>query len=261
MRIKIWPYKMGSSSARAIARSLGAYRVAGHSPTYRPRPNHLVINWGNSQLPVWNWRCVLNEPFAVANAAHKLRTFRCFTQGAVPSPEWTTEQTQAQAWIEEGHRVFCRTVLTGRSGCGIVVSEAPDQLVAAPLYTKGVKKKDEYRVHILKGEVIDFVQKKKRVDSVRDTSATPHVRNHTNGWVFARMGVVLPDAVRTASISAVSSLGLDFGAVDVATDREGNPYVFEVNTAPGLEGTTLQKYVQAFSSLINNPRNLGTGRD
>jgi glutathione synthase/RimK-type ligase-like ATP-grasp enzyme len=46
-------------------------------------------------------------------------------------------------------------------------------------------------------------------------------------------------------------LGLDFGAVDIGHRIIDNKvFVFEVNTAPGIEGTTLQRYVNTFNEYI-----------
>jgi D-alanine-D-alanine ligase-like ATP-grasp enzyme len=44
---------------------------------------------------------------------------------------------------------------------------------------------------------------------------------------------------------------LDFGAVDVIwNEKEDKYYVLEVNTACGLEGTTLDKYVEQFRRYV-----------
>ena len=45
---------------------------------------------------------------------------------------------------------------------------------------------------------------------------------------------------------AIKVLGLDFGAVDIIYNKQEDKwYVLEVNTAPGIYGTTLDKYVNA----------------
>ena len=43
-------------------------------------------------------------------------------------------------------------------------------------------------------------------------------------------------------------LGLDFGAVDLLLTSDLRVMVLEVNSAPGLSGSTLSKYVEAFKS-------------
>ena len=73
-----------------------------------------------------------------------------------------------------------------------------------------------------------------------------NIRNHTNGWIYARSDVAIPDMLCPIAIQAVNLLGLDFGAVDIGHRIIDNKFfVFEVNTAPGLEGTTLDKYAKA----------------
>ena len=45
---------------------------------------------------------------------------------------------------------------------------------------------------------------------------------------------------------SVNLLGLDFGAVDIGHRLQDNKFfVFEINTAPGIEGSTLDKYAKA----------------
>ena len=70
--------------------------------------------------------------------------------------------------------------------------------------------------------------------------------------MFCRDDVVRNDTMDLLAISAVDSLGLDFGAVDIIwNESEDQYYVLEVNTAPGVEGTTLQKYTEAILKCTN----------
>jgi glutathione synthase/RimK-type ligase-like ATP-grasp enzyme len=121
---------------------------------------------------------------------------------------------------------------------------------AAPLYTQYFKGRDEFRVHVVRGEVIDVQQKKARhTDEGVEVNQT--VRNLANGWVFCREGVVAPDIVVDAAKGAVRTLGLDFGAVDIKCNRQGTRCaVLEVNTAPGLEGTSLDLYKNAIRRMV-----------
>jgi glutathione synthase/RimK-type ligase-like ATP-grasp enzyme len=114
------------------------------------------------------------------------------------------------------------------------------------LYVEYIKKKEEYRVHVAFGHIID-VQRKGRNRDVPDEDVNWQVRNHGNGFIYMRGGVDIPDCCRSLALAAVESLGLDFGAVDVIwNEHEDRWYVLEVNTAPGLSGTTLEKYADAF---------------
>jgi D-alanine-D-alanine ligase-like ATP-grasp enzyme len=92
---------------------------------------------------------------------------------------------------------------------------------------------------VFRGKAIDVQQKKKR----REHEVDYRVRNYENGWVFARAGVTPPAGVVEQALAAVSALGLDFGAVDIGYNEKFNrAVVYEVNTAPGVEGTTLLNY-------------------
>ena len=124
------------------------------------------------------------------------------------------------------------------------------RVVDAPLYTKYVKKADEYRVHVFGGEVLDVQQKRKRQEVPND-EVDYQIRNLAGGWVFCRDNIDCPSSVRELAVGAVRALGLDFGAVDIGFNRHnGVGYVFEVNTAPGVEGSTLDKYYAAFAQQL-----------
>lgn len=148
--------------------------------------------------------------------------------------------------------VVCRTLLRGHSGRGIVIADDVSELVQAPLYTQYIKKQSEYRVHVFFGEVID-IQKKMRRSDTPDSEVDWRVRNHSNGFVYGRDEVRLPDGAQQLCIEAVSALGLDFGAVDIIHNAHYDEYyVLEVNTAPGLSGTTLEVYTDAFIKKLED---------
>lgn len=250
---------MSSTSASTLATSLGCKKVY-PDRNYKPKNNHLIINWGNGKWPEWstvygshNYEHWLNEPVVVELATNKQRTFEQFLRNGVPHPDWTDDTECAQSWIDNGHMVYGRKTLTGHSGNGIIIfdSETICTPQECPLYTLNTKAKHEYRIHIGdNGETtIDFVQKRKRHDFEGGTAG---IRSHSNGWIFAREEVMPPACTFNAAKKAVKALGLDFGAVDVGYNvREDKAYVYEVNTAPGLEGTTLTKYVEYFQRKAN----------
>lgn len=251
----IYPYKMGSASARALANALGAPRVR-PTDSYSPRENHLIINWGNSKWPNWLGVPVrfLNRCDRVAIASNKLRTFQSLAAHKIPAPEWTRDVDVAVEWLSD-NTVVERHRLSGHSGEGIVLRR--DKLAQAPLYVKYKKKRKEFRVHVCRArasnhlEVLD-VQEKRR-DRSYNGERNDYVRTHRTGWVYCRSQILEPTDLRPVSIAAVGALGLDFGAVDVIwNELDDKCYVLEVNTAPGLAGTTLDKYVAALKEWLDD---------
>lgn len=92
------------------------------------------------------------------------------------------------------------------------------------------------------------VQQKRKESEAEQTADQKLIRNRSNGWVFTRNDIdPLPQDALTQAVNAVAALGLDFGAVDLVIGRDDElAYVLEVNTAPGLEGTTVQDYANGF---------------
>lgn len=262
MRTRIYPYKQGSRSAKALARAInGKVLFTDDRSKFRPRASDVVVNWGASAMPmIMNGNTVancLNSPTLVARAINKLAAFKHLSDDIVPP--YTEDRDVAKQWLTEDLGVVARTSLTASGGAGILLyfpeNGEPDanEIAAAPLYTQYIKKQDEYRIHIYKrndGEewvVFDWQRKAKRRD---DVEVNYQIRNHSNGWVFIRDGVEIPEPVMDVASTAMFELDLDFGAVDVIYNRKKKrAYVLEVNTAPGLEGQTLDSYAEMITKV------------
>jgi glutathione synthase/RimK-type ligase-like ATP-grasp enzyme len=186
-------------------------------------------------------------------AGNKLRAFQAFQQAGLAIPDFTTDRQTAASWVADGTMVVCRTILNGHSGRGIVIASSPEQLVTAPLYVKYKKKRKEFRVHVFNGSVIDVAEKRKRTTNATDSLFVGHVRNLSNGWVFCRDSIIRPADMEGLAIAACRATGLDFGAVDIIwNEKENKCYLLEVNTAPGLQGTTLANYVDAIFNWVRS---------
>jgi hypothetical protein len=199
---------------------------------------------------------MLNKPQNVQVASDKIGTFRRLEQNI---PEWTTNIDVARGWI--GHprfgrklnAVVCRTLTRANSGRGIVLARTTEEVVPAPLYTRYTPKTAEYRVHISsRFGVIDAAEKRRRNGFEDNEGANQYIRSWDNGWVFCREDLQLPEDVRRVAEESIHHLGLDFGAVDVGYHPEYGTTVYEVNTAPGLEGQTLVNYTNMFRRYLGN---------
>ena len=252
-------------SGTKIAEALG---IKIYTPKIRPKcilPYH-IINYGCSTIP---WLSnddnvvVINKPESIHKACNKHLTFKLLAYQEIPCPIFTTNINEAAQWFDIPKTiVFCRTLLSASKGKGIVVARRPEELVDAPLYTLYIPKSEEYRFHVAFNKVIHIQKKKKltaeELTARNITNIEPLVRNVTNGYVFSsNLELELDDdgsykdpkyfMMTEHAIHSIQALGLDFGAVDLIVGKDGRTYVLEVNTAPGIEGITLERYISAFS--------------
>lgn len=248
----IFSHNPGSRGAGALAAAMRIRRVKHTGSRVRATPQDTLINWGHAgAFPDHVSRAgrVLNRPNAVAVAANKRTFFNHVGAGCRLVPN-TTDRGVAAGW---GTKVVVRHVLNGHSGEGIEIVEPGVDIPVAPCYTKYIVKESEWRIHIVAGQVIDAVRKIRDPDHVGEPNWA--VRSHANGFIFARnSGTPSEDVVRQA-VAAMEAVGLDFGAVDVMvskptrTNPERLAYVLEINTAPGLEGQTVESYARAFNAI------------
>lgn len=119
-----------------------------------------------------------------------------------------------------------------------------------------VKKLDvveEYRIHSFCGISIAAAIKDHRIDDEWARSGktpNPWIRSWDGGWRVRYADFTPKQAVRDIAHAAIKALGLDFGAVDIGKLRDGSLVVFECNRAPGIEGQTVEKYVNAIDRWV-----------
>lgn len=263
MKKFIYPYNTGSASVKALSKALksadesmvGVIRREGSK--FQPGPSKMIINWGSADKQILAYAeggsVVLNHPNAVNLCADKLRFFDAVKDNA-SVPEFTTDRALAERWVNEGTIVVGRLDLRASAGRGIVMSDDGDAIFPeCKLFCKYIPKLSEFRVHIFRGRVLDVAQKKLRKTDQEGREVDPdnvnwRIRSYSNGFVFAREDIKVPDSVINESLAAFNCIrGLDFGAFDVIYNKKRNQaYVLECNTAPGIEGTTLENYTEAF---------------
>lgn len=246
-RVRILPYKQGSRSAKSLAAGTGGKVLKLQGSNFAQKPSDLVVNWGRSDL-TGNYS-VLNPPDKVVLASDKLKLLTHLKEAGVSCiPKFWTKKEDIP---NEEFPIVCRKILRGHSGVGIHIADTPADLVDAPLYVKYVKKAEEYRVHLGKPSKVIAVQKKVRRSGVDNPNWK--VRNLDNGFIYQRHGFECPARVLEAAHDAFTSSGLDFGAVDVIWNTHyQQAVVLEINTAPGLEGSTVEDYANYFKGVMGD---------
>lgn len=269
-KLLVVPYSSASESAKVLANLFDCKRMKLENSKTKDRNDLSLINWGNSTVDLSHLPSVkvYNKPENVALASNKTKFFQAieeFNEKAEDSgsvkvniPDWTTSVRTARQWYNDGFDIVCRHTVQSHSGNGIHLAEyredvRADQAVPkAPLYTKYMKKRDEYRVHVVAGKPI-FVQRK-AVDSSSDNVVNYQIRNRNNGFVFVVQDLNPDPSVISNAVNAVNALGLDFGAVDVIwNERRQLATVVEVNTACSLQSTSGQaRYYNALKALMDS---------
>lgn len=245
-----------SDGANELKKVMDLKRIKLEGSKFKGSQSKTVINWGSVDLPkeVLNSR-VLNRPENIKSTSNKLNFFKIISKSKHKDiiPPFTESKEDVFKWLKEGHHVIARTVLNGSGGVGIVVIHKDDDKVKvpdAPLYVLYIPKKEEYRVHVVNGKVIAV--QRKTLSSKRDNTKEVNwkIRNLENGFIYQRENINPDNSVLDVAVKAMEVSGLDFGAVDIVYHhKEKRPYVLEINTAPGLQGTTVSDYKKAFEEL------------
>lgn len=184
----------------------------------------------------------------------KLTQYRWFKDNNIPALEFTTDMLEVEASIKQGELWFGRKLLNASCGTGIVVMEDACHLIPCPVYTKYKKKKREFRVHVLthpdngSKQVVSITEKRKRKEFEGERNTK--IRNLANGYVFCQEVENVPEGLCALAISASCVSESSFAGVDIGYNEKTNSlFVIEVNSAPGIEGTNLTKYVEGIFNV------------
>ena len=244
MRILIYPYAVTSQSAKRLSTHSGWPRMKRQGSSAKPKDT-LLINWGSAALP--KGFKALNAHTGIAS--NKTQAFIALTKAGVKVPKYTASKDDAKEWLQKGERVFARKLLSSHSGKGIVNLKGDVEVPDAPLYVQYVQKNAEFRVHATKDKAF-LVQQKRQREGVEPKDK--FIRSWHNGYVFVKNNVEEAPGIHELAVASVRACGLDFGAVDIIRGKkDGELYVLEVNTAPGVDNMQAKVYTEALGGLIN----------
>jgi len=222
MKIRLLTTNLKSGSLKRIAQGLSTklgYKVWRSS---KQKPNRIHLLYGDQK--------------------GKIEQYTWFKSQALPALEFTCSTSEAKEWAATGP-VICRKLTHSSEGKGIVVAETPEEVVPAPVYTKYRKKKKEFRVHVFRNQVVHVLEKRRK--SNYEGTADAKIRNIANGYVFCSEGVVEPSGLRELALAASKVTASDFKGVDIGYNEKLNHlFVIEVNSAPGIEGTNVDRYIE-----------------
>lgn len=222
-----------SASGLALAAAL---REAGFAakkisrPRRKYRTDDILVGWGDA--------------YAVPENIRTLNWLR-------PTGKLTELQTLARAGVETVRFSAVRPEDAAGWLPRAYVHHSGNDLLNPPTHPGfWVQKEDmrrEFRVHVW-----DNVSARVALKVPTD-DAHPWIRSHSAGWRldYGQGAEKVRQRHRDAAKAACEALGLTFGAVDIGETDERGAIVLEVNRAPGLEGRTIDKYVEKVVAFAN----------
>lgn len=235
----IWYGGPGHESAGKLAAWLGLKGIdislVCKTSKLPPQPTDaFVVSWGR-KLPVV-YQAGLNNRAPIGN---KLVELTMLMGAQVPVPGLSL--TPHEGWLPRKHQ--------HHDGDDLLNPDNTGNFYVEPILTT-----HEFRVNVFEGKVVRTGLKQPKPGAQQKTVNTSvgiiPIRTGAHGWTWTYQQAPL-DATNThrapmrdIAIKAVKTLGYDFGAVDVGYRPNGSWVVFEVNTAPALEGDDLERYGQ-----------------
>lgn len=180
-----------------------------------------------------------------------------FVAAGVPTPKFELVDSPAAAWPDRWQPpVVLKPVRQGSSvGLQFVerVEDWPKALAASMHYDSQVLMEETIRgrettVGILSGAALPIVEV--RPHNGRYDYGSKYTAGATEYLCPAPFDAATTSSIQAAALKAFSSVGgRDYGRVDVMVSRQGEPMVLEVNTLPGMTGTSLLPKAAAAAGL------------
>lgn len=217
----------------------------------------LFIRWGTTeQFNNVKYKKELNTLEAVLRTANKLEMLQALTAAGVSTLSFSSDATNLPSLADRDGQVYIRN----RAG---VVRYGNDFNPSRDLYfSQPVRfKRREYRVHVFNGKILGVYEKVPLVSPTSEDQ-NPHsavnrpklYKSDTCRFIRCDLendGARVNSVAQELCIRAVQSLGLVFGGVDLIRDKHGNFFVCEVNSAPGLNGLNVDRWVEAIKEYYN----------
>lgn len=218
----------------------------------------LFIRWGSTeQFNNTKYKKELNSLEAVIRTTNKLTMLETLRNAGVNTLEFGTDPATADQFFDKTGNQYIRNKQ------GVVRYGNDFNADRDAYYSKPVRfKRREYRVHVFNSKILG-VYEKEPISLVegqpRNFETLPKLfKSDTCRFVrcdITQEGARVNSAAQALCISAVNSLGLLFGGVDLVRDKNGQFFIVEVNSAPGLNGLNVERWVDAIQEYYNTTEN------
>jgi hypothetical protein len=208
-----------------------------------------LIRWGNSEACRFKPDNVINKRDAVRRATNKLEALVALADAGVAVPMLWRATDRVTEYPVLGRRT------NHTQGRDVVLCLQPMDVARAAHegcshFTLLVPKLREFRVHCFNNKIIKISEKV----LTEPDKYNPVVWNYESGFTFREIrpiAEVFVEKLHYSALTAIQTLGLDFGAVDVIMSNYDSFYCLEVNTGPSLSEASLGIYAQAIQEIVS----------
>jgi hypothetical protein len=222
----------------------------------------VFVRWGNSYKEAPEGCIELNSIEAVRNTSDKDMMARILseTPEAKFPPCWFFDRLDHDGSLiaaygtaggMEEYDVARRSGLYYRNSVNVVRKR--NNYIAGDSYaTIAIDKSREFRVHVFNGKVMGVYEK-----VPEDQENLPEYWKDDT-CSFKRLDMSNKDVrssikgVRPAAVAATNALGLLFGGADVMMTADGEVFVNEVNSAPGLNTENVIRFTEKIKEYVAN---------
>jgi D-alanine-D-alanine ligase-like ATP-grasp enzyme len=236
-------------------RVLSPYGTHNHFRRMRLRvPKPTVIRFG-SRTEINPRYIEINSIEAINNTRDKLATKKIMKEIGSKTPKyWLINE------LPDAYPVLLKPRF-GMKGRGIVFVENEDNLKrelnkinnkASYFIEKYTTFSKEYRLHMsITSKCFFTMRKMKKIDKVEDKIIT----DGNSVWLYSdHENFDKPrnwDNIVEDCYNLLKAAKLHFGAFDVKVAKDGSWNILEINSAPGIDGKTIQAYEKELVNLVN----------
>jgi hypothetical protein len=241
-------FVIGSSRSYITARRLAAAitHLQGDPCYYYnknppPHPERRHVRWGTTKRTSGN---SINSRAAVRLASRKSQALIAMRNAGVPVPPIFLDDQLIQT--ADVRRIYRKDIRRDANDNPIFVPAGdlpnPTAVASYDYALKFIPSDREFRVHVFNGQHLALLEKK----GAEGLVSSQEIRSASNGYNAIELDSEPFEGLISVCCEAVKSLGLQFGVVDILHGNDGNWYVLEVNTAPGMSDARIQLYAQKF---------------
>lgn len=205
-----------------------------------------IIRYGNTSEEIPYHTKVINPKAAIINSSNKLQSRLTLIAHEIPAPK-------VYKCIEEidQYPVIARPPYHFKGRDFHLLhneTDARNYLEKGYYLQRYIDKKDEFRIFVWHDKIFEVNAKEPRTDYYNDM-----IRNFSNGWRFRWLRLdSVPSAMRRYCRQATEIMGLDFSGVDCCLDKQGNIFIFEINSAPSLIQRKAEKLAEKIKGYFND---------